>query len=241
MARRAAAGRVAAIAIAVVAAWLAGARPAAAAEGARYALLIQGASGGEPYETMHREWLDALASVLRDRFKYDAAHLFVFADEPRAGEERSTAANVRTVLGRIATTMGASDQLVVVFIGHGGGEGPDAKFNLVGPDLGVAEWKALLAPMPGRLAVVDTTSASFPYLAGLAAPGRVVITATSSYSQRFDTDFPDGFVKAFSDDEADPRQGRPDLPARGVHVRLEAGRRVLPAEGHDGHRARPAR
>jgi len=116
------------------------------------------------------------------------------------------------VFARLAKTMTADDQLVIVFIGHGGGEGPDAKFNLVGPDLTVQEWNALLKPVAGRLAIVDTTSSSFSYLAGLAAKDRVVITATSTYSQRFHTQFPDGFVQALSSPDADlDKDGRISL------------------------------
>lgn len=193
--------------------WASGAtRPLYAADGARYALLIQGASGEESYAVLHRRWLDGLASVLADRFKYDPAHLIVLSEQPKAGEEKATAENVRATMARLAKTMTAGDQLVIVFIGHGGGEGPDAKFNLIGPDLAVQDWKAVLAPVPGRLAIVDTTSSSFPYLAGLAAKDRVVITATSTYSQRFHTQFPDGFVKALSSPEADlDKDGRISL------------------------------
>ena len=188
------------------------ATPARAAEGARYALLVQGASGEEQYAVLHRRWLDSLASVLADRFKYDAAHLIVLAEQPKAGEQKSTSENVRAVFARLAKTMTADDQLVIVFIGHGGGEGPDAKFNLVGPDLTVQEWNALLKPVAGRLAIVDTTSSSFSYLAGLAAKDRVVITATSTYSQRFHTQFPDGFVQALSSPDADlDKDGRISL------------------------------
>lgn len=200
-------------------AWVAGlvivcglAAPARAAEGARFALLVQGASGEEQYAVLHRRWLDGLASVLTDRFKYDAAHLIVLSEQPKTGEQKSTAESVRATMARLAKTMTAADQLVIVFIGHGGGEGTDAKFNLVGPDLTVQDWNALLKPIPGRLAIVDTTSSSFPYLAGLAAKDRVVITATSTYSQRFHTQFPDGFVQALSAPDADlDKNGRVSL------------------------------
>jgi hypothetical protein len=200
------------VALGVVGAALVVAPRPAAAQDARFALLIEGASGEEQYAVQHRRWLDGLATAMRDRFNYDAAHLIVLSDQPKAGEERATAANVRTAVAQLAKVLTPTDQLVIVFIGHGGGEGPDAKFNLVGPDLSVAEWQALLEPLPGRLAIVDTTSASFPYLAGLAAKGRVVITATSTNSQRFHTEFPEGLVQAMSAPEADlDKNGRISL------------------------------
>lgn len=173
------------------------------AQGGRHALLIQGASGEEQYAKQHRAWLDSLAGVLRDRMGYDASAVTVMAEQPRAGESRATAENVRVEVARLAKTLTSSDQLLVVFIGHGTAQGQEAKFNLIGPDLSVADWSALLKPVRATLAVVDTTSGSFPYLAGLAAPGRVVVTATNTFAQQFHTVFPDAFVRALTDADAD--------------------------------------
>jgi len=173
------------------------------AEGRRFAVIIQGTSGDPAFAKLHRSWLDRLATSLRTKFKLDPAHLTVLAEQPGDGEERSTAENVRGALARVAAAMKPDDLLFVMLIGHGGGDGPDAKFNLVGPDLTIVEWNNLLKPIPGRIAVVDATSSSFPYLAGLAAPGRVVITATNSYAQRYHTIFADAFIQALEAAESD--------------------------------------
>ena len=175
----------------------------ASAQGARYAMLVQGASGEDQYAVQHRSWVDALAKVFRDRFKYDASHLIVLTEKPGAGEERADAATVRAALARLSKSMTASDQLVIVLIGHGSGQGSDLKFNLMGPDLSVTEWATALTSVPGRIAVVNTASASFPFIGALAGPGRVIITATNTTSQRYHTVFPEGFVEALSSDAAD--------------------------------------
>jgi len=171
--------------------------------GGRHALIIQGASGEAQYAKQHRAWLDALSTTLREQFGYDAARVTVLAEQAAAGELRATAENVRIAVGRLAQTLTPADQLLVVFIGHGTTQGQDAKFNLVGPDLSVADWSALLKPVRATTAVVDTTSGSFPYLAGLAAPGRVVVTATNSLAQQFHTVFPDAFIRALAAPDAD--------------------------------------
>ena len=187
----------------VVASVLAAAPAPAAAQGSRYAVIIQGASGEDQYATLHREWVNSLAAVLRDRFKFDAQHLTLLVEQPGQGEERSTAENVKSLFARFTKQVTAQDLLFVIFIGHGGGDGADAKFNLVGPDLTIADWNALMKPIAGRIAVVDTTSSSFAFLQGLAGPNRVVITATSSYAQRYHTVFPDAFIRALSAEAAD--------------------------------------
>ena len=58
-------------------------------------------------------------------------------------------------------------------------------------------------------AFVDSTSASFPFLTGLAAPGRVVITATNSAGQKYHTVFADAFIQALT-----ATDGRPDKNGR---------------------------
>jgi hypothetical protein len=183
---------------------IAGSLPSlATAQSARYAVLVQGASGEEQYATQHRRWVDSLVKIFRDRFKYDASHLIVLTEKPGAGEERSTAEAVRAAIARLSKSMTASDQLVIVLIGHGSGQGSDLKFNLIGPDLSVAEWATALAGIPGRIALVNTASASFPFIGALAGPGRVIITATNTNAQRYHTVFPEGFVEALSSDAAD--------------------------------------
>jgi hypothetical protein len=188
--------------------------PAAAQQpAARYALVVEGVSGDDEFAVLHRKWLDSLVSLLKDKFGFDASHVIVLAETPKAGEEKATADGVRAALARLAKDAKADDLIFVMLIGHGGaGDGSDAKFNLVGPDLSVSEWNALLKPVAGHLAFVDATSASFPFLTGLAAPGRVIITATNSAGQKYHTVFADGFIQALTATAADQdKNGRISL------------------------------
>jgi hypothetical protein len=186
--------------------------PAAAADGVRYAVIVQGASGEPQYAKLHRTWVDSLAAVLRDRIKLDSSHLFLLTEQPNDGELRGTAESVRTVLARLAKETKPEDLVFVMLIGHGSGDPASAKFNLVGPDLTAAEWSGLLQPIQARIAVVNSTSASFPFLAGLSGKNRVIITATSTSAQRFHTIFPEAFIEALSAAEADSdKNGRISL------------------------------
>lgn len=199
--------------IVVLAAFLAAlAQPAVAAEGARFAIVVQGASGEPQYASLHRTWVDALAGMLRDKMKLDAAHLFVLTETPKEGELKSTAENVRTVVDKIAKAAKADDLVFMMLIGHGTGDLAAAKFNLIGPDLTSAEWNDLLKPIPARLAIVDSTSSSFPFLAGLSGKNRIVITATNSFAQKYHTVFPQQFIVALTASEADAdKNGRISL------------------------------
>lgn len=175
-------------------------RAAAGAE--RTALIVSGAAGGQAYAAQYAGWTADLAATLVGRYGFDPARVTTLTAEG-APEAQSTAANIRRVLGMLRAGAAREDLCVVVLIGHGTFDGVDAKLNLPGPDLGAREWAALLRPLPQRLVVVNTASASFPFLDGLAAPRRIVITATDSAAQRFDTVFPEHFIGALGDAAAD--------------------------------------
>ena len=177
-------------------------RPAAA-QAKRYAVLVEGASGEEQYAQLHRQWLDSLAKLLREQFKFDPALVTVLAEKPGAGEEPARADNIKAVFGKLAGVIQPDDLLFVMLIGHGGGQGAEARFNLVGPDLTVSEWNELLKPVKGRVAFVNSASASAPFLTGLSGERRVVITATSSAAQKYHSRFAPAFVEALTSAEAD--------------------------------------
>lgn len=184
----------------------------AAAQGGQYGLVVAGASGDPEYAKMHRAWVTSLTSTLRGRYKMEPARLTVLVEQPEAGEDRATAENVRAAIGRLVKQMKPEDQLFVMLIGHGGGTMAEAKFNLIGPDLTVGEWNDLLKPLPGRLVFVNASSASFAFIKGLAAPNRIVITATDSQRQVFHPTFAGSFIEALSADIADTdKNGRLSL------------------------------
>lgn len=168
----------------------------------RYALIITGANGEDSYAPQYGEWRQAASVALIEKLGFDATHVVALSDGGDA-EHAATAAGVRRAVDALRGRMRSDDLLLVLLIGHGSFDGTEAKFNLVGPDLPSAEWAALLKPVPGTLVVVDATAASFPFLEHLAAPRRIVITATDSVAQRFDTVFPDYFIKALTDPDAD--------------------------------------
>ena len=187
--------------------------------GERYAVIITGASGGAPYAQKYVKLREAMTTTLRSAFNYRPDHIVVLA-ETEAGEservQKATRENVQRAFAELQKRLTKDDQLLVLLIGHGtladspratqgpeGSVGDDGKFNLVGPDLSATEWSELLKPLSGRLVFVNTTAASFPFLHKLARRGRVVLTATDSAAQQFETVFPEFFIKAFGDASAD--------------------------------------
>jgi hypothetical protein len=172
--------------------------------GDKYALVITGASGGDVYAQKYQTWRVAFTHLLREKFGYEQERLVVLAESESEGVQKATREQVQRVFGDLRKKLTKEDQLLVLLIGHGTtSDGEDAKFNLVGPDLSATEWADLLKPIAARVVFINTSSASFPFLRKLAARGRVVVTATDSSAQQFETVFPEFFLKAFEGGGAD--------------------------------------
>ncbi len=89
----------------------------------------------------------------------------------------------------------------LVLVGHGTFDGKEAKFNLRGNDVSATELAAWLLPFKRPVAVIDTASASAPFLAKLAGPNRVVVSSTrSGYEQNYAR-----FGKFLAEAMADPK------------------------------------
>lgn len=91
----------------------------------------------------------------------------------------------------------------VVLIGHGTFDGKEAKMNLRGPDVSAAEMAEWLKPFRRPIAVLDTTSASAPFMAKLAAEGRVIVTSTRSGNELNYARFGKFLAEALPDPKSD--------------------------------------
>jgi hypothetical protein len=186
--------------------------PGAAAAQQQWALIVSGASGGAQYAAQQRDWRGRIAASLVGRYGFAESRVRVLVDDTATEGLQGTADNVRQALADMRRQMNADDFLLVVLMGHGTFDGEAAKFNLVGPDLTAGEWAGLLSDLPGRLAVVNTTASSFPFLEELSRRGRIVITATDSAAQRYATVFPEYFARTLDAASTDlDKNGRTSL------------------------------
>ena len=168
-----------------------------------YTLVVVGASGDHSYAETYDGWRQKLVEALRLQEGFQEDHLIVLSETPGPGVGRASEKGVTQAIEKLRVRMTSDSVVMVVLLGHGTFDGIDAKFNLVGPDLEAARWDGLLGTLPGRSVVVNTTAASAPFIQRLARPGRVVITATESTVQRYDTVFPEFFVNGLVDPVAD--------------------------------------
>jgi hypothetical protein len=169
----------------------------------RWAVIISGASGGEKYAEQMATWRSDLRAALVDRYQFKPEFVKMFVDETATSGDKGSAENVKKFFAEMKKGSAKDDFVFIVLIGHGTYDGNVAKFNLVGPDMTAKDWTDLLGGIQGRVTLVNTTEASFPFLETLTSKGRVVITATDSAAQKYATVFPEYFVKAMKEASTD--------------------------------------
>jgi hypothetical protein len=153
--------------------------------------------GGEP-DYVQR--FTANANDLDRLFKSsgNSAHVFTLTGD------QATRAHLDDTLSSVARSARVGDDFVLILIGHGSFDGVEYKFNLVGPDISAPELASLCDRIPTRRQlIVNTTSASGGSIAALQRPGRAVISATKSGTEKNATVFARYWVEALQDPTSD--------------------------------------
>jgi hypothetical protein len=178
------------------------------AEAQTHLVIISGLGGEKKYVESFAKTASALAEAANKRFGIQDSQITWFGEDSISKKPffrgQSTKANVERTLSQMASRTAPGDQVVVVLIGHGSGEGEATKISLPGPDLSARDFAQLLSRFPTqKVAFINLTSASGDMLPVLAAPNRVVITATKSAFERNESHFGEYFVDALTKDVAD--------------------------------------
>ncbi len=201
---------VVALAVAVVA------LPAAADAQSR-ALIISGLGGEPRFAERFRNLAQSLATALHARFGVSDGNIAWLGEDESFKDThykgQSTKAAIEREVKAIQASAKPGDQVAIFLIGHGAGNEAESRISLPGPDLTVTDLQRLLDGLSAqRVALVNLTSASGDMLPLLAAPGRVVITATKTSYERNESHFAEHFVAAFASDVADTdKDGRVSL------------------------------
>ncbi len=173
----------------------------------RYALVVSGISGEPAYATKFHDVSVTLIDALVTRYGMGQDHVHYLAEkvdrDPKRIKARSTRANLLQTLSQLGDRVSDGDLVFIVFIGHGSVNRGEARFNLPGPDLTAGDLATALQPFTEQtVVIVQATSASGDFLAPLAGPGRIVMTATKTGLERNETTFIYPFVQALADSTA---------------------------------------
>ncbi|MEJ7709600.1 MAG: hypothetical protein WKF84_07005 [Pyrinomonadaceae bacterium] len=170
----------------------------------KFALIITGASGEEIFSKQFSGWAEKLRQTLVGQLSFPADQVSLLSEKSEQSTMRATAAEVRRELTELQRSAKTESSVFIFFIGHGTYDGQQAKFNLVGPDLAVRDYKELIEAIPARqIVIVNMASASGEFVKPLAANGRVLITATRSGQEQNATKFPEHFINALGSSAAD--------------------------------------
>lgn len=158
-------------------------------------ILVIGAPGEPGYATnfLHqaREWTEAAQP--------SGTRVITFGIDPE--ESPDDRSRLESFLSKESRTGHAP--LWLILIGHGTFDGKEARFNLRGPDVSATELAAWLAPFQRPLVLINTSSASAPFLQKLSGPNRIVITATRSGHEQNVTRFGGALAASLQNLEAD--------------------------------------
>ncbi len=179
----------------------------------KYAVILGGAAANETYRDQFRQWSFKLHEILVRDYAYPPDHITLLLG--RGDSEASIIAGpcrhnaILDAMGRLRKTVQPGDQIIIFFLGHGTSDDQAAKFVLVGPDITGAEFAKILEDFSNQdIAVVNTTSSSHPFCTAISAPGRVVVCATRSAAERYDTIFARFLLEALENHAADRDKNR---------------------------------
>jgi hypothetical protein len=152
-------------------------------------LVVVGAPGEESFRQVFseaaRDWIAASTQAKKSH---------------RLLESSATDTNQLVQLRELLSAQKSGEQeLWIVLIGHGTFDGREAKFNLSGPDLTAKQMSELLAPIQRPLILINTSSASAPFINACSGTNRVIITATRSGYEENLTHFGSYIGKAIGD------------------------------------------
>jgi hypothetical protein len=160
-----------------------------------YYVTVAGLGGEQEFQQRFEGWAKEIDGLLKAQSDAQVRTLYG-ADATRA--------KVESALRAVAAEAKHDDALVFMLIGHGTFDGTDYKFNLPGPDVTASQLAELLDRIPAaRQLVVNMTSCSGSSLKALRRPGRVVVTATKTGTERNATIFARYWVEALRDPAAD--------------------------------------
>lgn len=195
--------------------------PPAASQGlasqGTHVLVVVGLGGDQAHRQTFHGWALDLTTAAVERMGVDPARVVYLGERPDDAHgvvhDRSTVENMASALARMAREAGPRDQVLVVLLGHGSGQGQEVRFNLPGPDLSPEELDVMLRDFRTQtVAVVSAFPSSGPFLQALSGPNRIILTATRTAQERNETQFGAYFVEALKGDVADlDKDGRVSL------------------------------
>jgi hypothetical protein len=179
-----------------------------AQEQGRWAILVAGISGDQALQEEFLKEIGRLRTILEGQLRFERQRVIALFEDPAKApgvvQFKSTRENLEKVGQDLTGRVGKDDIVFVFLIGHGSSDAKGYKLNLVGPDPTADELAEMLYKIPAqRFVIVNTTTCSGASVDALSRPGKIVVTATKSGSEKNQTHMGGFFVEAFENNNAD--------------------------------------
>jgi hypothetical protein len=171
------------------------------------ALVVTGLGAEPKYQQQFRSLGARLTTALATKYGIPAANIAWLGEDSTNASKmykgRSTSQNIMREIDAIGAAAKPNEQVLIILIGHGSGQGEDSKFNIPGPDISAKDFSTALARFAAqRVAFLDLTTASGDALALVSSPNRIIVTATKSAYERNESQFARFFVESLDKDGA---------------------------------------
>jgi hypothetical protein len=171
------------------------------------ALIVTGLGAEPKYQQQFRSLGSRLSTALASKYGIAEGNIAWLGEDSTSASKmyrgRATSQNILREIDRIGTAAKQNEQILIILIGHGSGQGEETKFNIPGPDMTVKEFNTVLARFAAqRVAFLNLTTASGDALPVLSFPNRIIVTATKSAYERNESQFARFFVEALDKDGA---------------------------------------
>ncbi|MEO5915358.1 MAG: hypothetical protein ABIS50_14085 [Luteolibacter sp.] len=170
--------------------------------------IFTGLPGDEEHHADFEKTLGSLKTGFTQRLGVSPENIAVYYGPKSAGYAgEATRENILAAVKEIAAMTKQSPSIAhwIIFMGHANGIRGGAQVNLPGADLNSMDLAVALAECneAAPLTFIFTHTASAPFLRPLAAPGRVIITATAPGGMENETEFPASLAESINDRKSD--------------------------------------
>jgi len=179
----------------------------------KYAVILAGAAAEEKYGDQIRRWALQLYDILTGDYGYSAEQIILLMGRVDPVDARISGScrreMIQAKLGALREVLQPGDQVFFFLLGHGTSDEEEAKFVIAGPDITGRDFAPLLEALSEQdIVLVNTTSSSFPFSTALSGPGRVIISATRSRAEKYNTIFAQYFIAALDGHAGDRDKNR---------------------------------
>ncbi|MBT8362018.1 MAG: hypothetical protein KJO32_13795 [Deltaproteobacteria bacterium] len=179
----------------------------------KYVVILTGAAVEEQYAEHINTWSLLLHDILTREYHYGSEQISLLMEQADLDDERISGSSrgeiIKDKLRDLKDVLNPGDQVFIFLLGHGTSNEDESKFVITGPDITAQELAAILEIFSEQdIVLVNATSSSYPFCKLLSGPGRVIVSATRSKAEKYNTIFAQFFIAALGGHAGDRDKNR---------------------------------